>query len=1164
MPRFSNPSLLNVQALFIDNSDSHAQNGAHIRVSHNPLLGLPSMPFILQRADISQQNFKRLPKRTDVVSYHNQYNEELVPPFSINLGDEITVTLPSGPTNMAIWAELIADPSSTPSRPRGRRSSRFPTNFRDISRNIGRLNSAVDLFPTNLKDLRTDIFRDIDLSSRNPQASAIKVTAYMQTVSDNQEYALLGSRNKNPFAFSGTGIKKLVVRGKGTITGIQWINAYEKQSLFKFVTVDILNLPHEGGVRYAHVSKWESLCSTRRDKQAPKRLPLQDTHNAPARFSAPNFSQSKENARVKTLFSGIETPLENLINDPTPQLAQKIKQEILGKDNKNISKDKSATMNIGSLGLMLQSQLDPGVASYMGYKTLDTDHIKSNPEVVQRLSIYRVVGFFNDPSTHKELFKDPLFALLYKQATTLGSRTTTDKAISQFEGTAGTYLKSKNINIKYTTQEKNSIILQGIAVADHMSVLDEVNPVSLDKPCHLNWIPSKINTPIRSIETEISNLVATAGLAVKLRQTQNSNNWQNKNSVLGKVPNAWHALSIAGIYKLKPGDRLNACKEKQSETNQEIQENFIADSSVGADNFRQYVAQMDRFGRFSEWASVVGDKGLRPVPPRPTVIATYKQPDPTNESEKCLPELNPDKHQGCITVTVPLPEDDALAPASFPLSHVELTVRSNNAPFGSLLTILVTEKISIHPEPPITPEPPPEPPLEPRNDQFGLRITFLGPIIPTTLSRDLEVTAVWVDTQGQRSDVSEPAKLMMHDPYPPVQMPIPDVLEYAARPDATKKSWVERRWETAGSNVQYAIYYTDENRLRDYLRTESKEGEAWASSLLEDLENETDLAARASMLKVENARFPDYLYERLKDVLATDIAPGFTGFRHALSGSLRTLSAYKIVAESVNTAARPKLSDVDIVFYGVPNSDPPARPSITAKLLPPTGDPLKYVVELTITLRPGVTQGELARIRRTRSGVIDPLSNPIVDTANFGPIDPTTGLQTARLKDTGSALIAPNAQFSPFVNYAWIVEAQGIPEVGSASSIAGAVAGLWSRPSAPVNLDILPQNIPAPPIFETQNGNIETLGIRNLALTFSYPVNLVPTSLGAWVIRVERIFPNEAMTLLSEEDAETGITFVVLGDMTDPSLLIPHGTKYRVRIIDPIGRECIAVEHTIL
>jgi len=1147
MPRFSNPSLLNVQALFIDNSDSHAQHGAHVRISHNPILGLPTMPFVLQRADIDQRNFKKLPKRTDAI-YRNQHGDELIPPFSISSSDEITVTIPPGLTNTAIWAELIARPSSSPSRPIGDISSRFPTNNRVIGRNLGNFNSTVGLFPTNISNLRIDALRGINLSRLNPKASAIKVTAYLQTVSDQQEFALLGSRSRSPFAFSGTGIKKLVVRGKGTIIGIQWLNAHEEKNFFKFHTIDVLNLPHKGGVRYAELSNWQSLCDTRRDKQTPKRLPLQDTHNAPARFSAPGFSENKEDSRVKILFEGLITPLDDLINDQTPQLSQEIQQDLVDENNKNISMDNSAKMNIKSLGLVLQSQLDPGVSSYMGYKTLDTDHINNNPDILQRLSIYRVVGFFNDPGIHKNLFGNSGFELLYKQAVALGSQVTTEQAVKHFEGIAGSYLESKKIKTKHTLEEKNSFILQGIAVADHMSVLDDIHPVSLKKPRHLNWLPSEINNPIRSIETEISNLVATAGLAVKLRQTKNSNQWHNKNSALGVPPNEWRALTIAAIFK--PDSRDTSTDDQGR---QEIQENFIFDNSVGPDNFRQYVAQMDRFGRYSEWASVVGEEGIRPKPPRPTVVATYKQPDTTTNS-----------HQGHITATVPLPEDNTLAPASFPLSHVELTVRSNNAIFGPLLTIPVADKISIlPPQPPILPEP--QPPISPEDDQFGLRITFLGPIIPATLSRNLEIIAVWIDTQGQRSVVSEPVKLMMHDPYPPEQIPVPDVLEYAARPDTTKKAWVERRWvASTSSNTQYAIYYTDENRLRDYLRTTSEEGEVWASNLLDDLVNETNLAARATMLKAENSRFPDHLYERLKDVIETDTSPGMTGFRHALSGSLRVLSAYKIVAEAVNTTARPDLSTVDVVFYGVPNSDPPARPSISAKLVTPIDDEPEYVVELKVTLRAGVTQGDMARIRRTRSGVIDPLTNPIVGTAVFGSIDPNTGLQTAVLRDTGSALIAPNAQFAPFINYAWIAEAQGQTEPGSASSIAGPVAGLWSRPSAPTNLDLIAQNTPVASTFEQQNGTRDALGVRNLALQFSYPVDLVPTSLGAWVIRVERTLPGEAMTLLSEHNADPGTTFIVSGDTSDPSLLIPYGTKYRVRIIDPVARESLAVEHIVI
>ncbi|HHL20013.1 MAG TPA: hypothetical protein ENJ52_00630 [Aliiroseovarius sp.] len=499
---------------------------------------------------------------------------------------------------------------------------------------------------------------------------------------------------------------------------------------------------------------------------------------------------------------------------------------------------------------------------------------------------------------------------------------------------------------------------------------------------------------------------------------------------------------------------------------------------------------------------------------------------------------------------MPLPEVSSLALGSFPLSPAVLTATVDGAPFGTPMTIPVADKVSIHPDAPVPAA----------QDRFGLRRVFNGPIIPATQSRDLEIVAAWVDQDGQISVPSLPAKVRMVDPYPPAQTPIPDILAYAARPDKTAKAWVERSWPNGASNVKFAVYYADENRLRDHLRNA---GDASSDALLTALEAEADLAARATLLRAEQARFPDHLFERLKDVIEVDITPGQTGFRHALSGSLRVLSAYKVVAESADTSARPDLTTVDTVFYGVPNSDPPARPVITAKQVEPEGSETGFIVELTITLRPGVTQASTARIRRTRSGVIDPLRNPVIASVPFGAVDPKTGLQTATYRDNGQALMAPAARLAPFVSYAWIAEAQGAPEPGSVASATGPVAGLWSSASAPAKVDIIPAEAPAAPVLARSTGTPAPTGISDLSLGFTYPVNLVPTALGAWTIRAERALPGQAMTLISEQEATAGTRFSVAGAPGNPAEIIPTGTRFRVRVIDPIGRESAVVDHVI-
>ena len=61
----SNPALLNLHTLVVNNSDSHAQPGTHACVSHHPWLGLPAMPFVLERATVHLKEIENVELRTD-------------------------------------------------------------------------------------------------------------------------------------------------------------------------------------------------------------------------------------------------------------------------------------------------------------------------------------------------------------------------------------------------------------------------------------------------------------------------------------------------------------------------------------------------------------------------------------------------------------------------------------------------------------------------------------------------------------------------------------------------------------------------------------------------------------------------------------------------------------------------------------------------------------------------------------------------------------------------------------------------------------------------------------------------------------------------------------------------------------------------------------------
>lgn len=1132
MENFANPGLLNLQALYVDPSESHAQPGAHIRVTNHPVLGLPVMPFVLEKAEVNITEFERLQFREDAVWYMN--GRQVIPPFSMTDGDHVTVTMPTGAGNMAIWAEILADPGSNP----------VPD---VVPVPPDRLPTRPPLRPDNptlrprggIRDL-SDLTGRLDLDLLNPATSfvsAMQVEGFLRSADSGTKS--LGTRSEPPFAFSGPGLAKFIIRGRGTVVGIRWLAGDQTQKGLKWEVYEVLNLPHKGGMRYLTLTNWQSLCEARVDAQSPKRRPMQDVTGAVSRMAAPGHAPAQEFDRVNTLFDALENPLDALITHPTPQHQHVTRHALTRESGENILPDDSASATIPTLGLVAQGQVDPGMASWMGYKTYDRSHV-DDPE--HRMTFYRVRGYFKDPS--ESVLKEDAYQivrlLVLGARQSLGLRSLAD--MLQNFGVAKDWLAKRQVGIVPDMAQVQGMIMGAMAVADYRAPLDAMQPPQLDQPRHVSWLPSPIDAPIRATETEVRGLSVGGALAVQMRQPQNTGAWRRLNRTIDRGAGAWRTLMLAGMVTrsddappLLPGVAAP--------------DTVIADSKTGPETLSLHAAQMDRFGRYSDWATTLGEAGVRPKPPRPVLIGSYRQPT-----------ISSGLHAGKITVTVPLPEDDALAPGAFPLLRADITVEVDGTPFGPVLTLPVSAAISIHPnndipDPNAAPGPggvQPSLPIPAGQDRRGVRITIDGPVIPATQSRALRIVARWRDNALQSSVLSEPFALTMTDPYPPAQIAIPDVLDYAARPDATGAAWVERDIPGASSGVKYAVYYADENRLRDHLRETPS---AANTALLNQLVAEPDPAARATALRAAQSQFPGHLFERLEGAVET--SPTLR-FRHALPGSLRVLSAYKVAVEAEANAAGPDLSQLDTIFYGVPNSDPPARPSVTVKLVPPEGGEPALVAEVTVSLRAGVSPGSIARLKRTRSGVIDPLRNPVVATAPFSPADPVTGLQTAVFRDIGAAQIATGARLMSFINYAWIAEAQGAEEPGSVSSASGAVPGLWSEASAPATLTLIPDAAPAAPILTGTTSLLATGGLTDIELSFDYPQDLTPGHPGPWRIRVERAVPDAGLTLLSETPATGGTAFSV-----NDADIVPTGTRFRVRVIDPVGRESPAVEHQI-
>jgi hypothetical protein len=554
----------------------------------------------------------------------------------------------------------------------------------------------------------------------------------------------------------------------------------------------------------------------------------------------------------------------------------------------------------------------------------------------------------------------------------------------------------------------------------------------------------------------------------------------------------------------------------------------IFDRQAAPDPVRYYVAQQDRFGRWSEWNSAINAPGARPRPPRPVIRATYTQP------------ADPAATGGTVRVQVDVPPLDSLAPGSFPTA--ELHVDGTYDPFGGAVNHVRSVGDPLAPD---------------RKVDF----TFVGPVLAPTSTRTLRLVAVWRDTNGTDSVESEAQTLTMHDPRPPSQLPAPpDILWYSGRPDVTGLSMVEYEWTPAADQANFAVYYTDENRLVAHLSREDASAEE--SVLLVDLRKASDAAARATLLRANPAFFPAHLFERLQGVVK-DGSSGAKRFVHAVSGSLRVLNIYRVAAEA-STKARVDLTTLPLLIYAVPNADPPARPTIEVVPADLASNADEYAVIVRITLTPGMTEAKTWRLRRSNLGATDALRMPIVTTGVMNDLE-ADGRQRAEYTDAGPVQIAAAAKLLPWVRYHWVAETRGAPAPGSEAA-GRPMSGLWSQPSDPASLVLVP---PQPPeavadlaVSGTPVGDGTFAGVT---VTFTHPRALLGGVMGSYRARLERRVPSGAMESLVEAPLAGAGPFSLNGMRTDDVADAPPAeTVYRIVIIDPIGREGTAAEASLV
>jgi hypothetical protein len=1106
------PTLMNLAGLHGTGSELHIQKGNHLRIAHNPILGLPVGPFVLQRAFIGDSTLKDLKPRRDII-FRDASDRILTLPITVGKGDTIRATIVQGPALSCVWVVMTSSPIKQDDTRLPTRISRLPPR---LMVSVDRTKATSRLDPAVLRDTVFDsIATTSDAMMANiPKSGDLVMRAY--SASAGNGLALVGEREDAPYALGGSAIAEVEITGRGVITDMVWLAAQDLDK-FDWATIDVLHLPHKDGRRYISVSDARKRCEKRVRTQAPKLAPLQETQGAIAPSAAPPFTDNDEMDRVDALASPLDNDLDQLIDGPAlPLLASEIVQVTDEAGNPlATTPGEESNIEINHLGRVIQSTLDPGVGVWLGCKGLDTDDLSGTGT-----SIYRAIGFFRHPSSLGAT-SDILVGLPLGQIPLADRQLSAPTVKRMIEALAGGFLANEGHQLTGGLETANNyMVMSAVAVVSAAAVPSAPHAPTLLPTEHISWLPATPPDAVREANVPVKDVLIGATLAAEREQKLPGSFTQLNLAVAGT---RWHTPLTLGLITDNNGVPLVNADQRQG---------VLADRAVSADDARFHVAQQDRFGRWSPFADVYAGPGPRPKPPRPVVQGNYNMPALADAGTS----------GGSFQLRVMLPEVDSLAPGSHPLSHGRLMFRHHGvapAPFVEVpmadMDVAVGAAIEIDTSPAGT---------APRR---ALPATVTGPILQPTEQRRMVITAVWIDTAGQQSAVSEPLKLLMTDPRPPAQIPIPEVLLYSSRPDATGLAWVERGWPLpAGTPPNYAAYYTDEVRLLAWLREEGRGAEA------QTIADTTNRAARAGMFRAIQGQFPDFLFERLNDAINASV-PGQRRLRHAVSGSSRVLNAYKIAVEAAASGARPSLTGLDTVFYGVPNSDPPPRPTIAVRHVESLVGEAALIAEATITVVAGVTAAVSARLYRTRGGPTNPLYAPVVAVIPLTPPDPVTGRQTAVFRDSGTAVVAPAATLTPFARYQWFADVQGGPESGSS------VQGLWSLPSDPVGIPIVPASNPVTPIFDGFGGTSVAGGTQDLALRISHPAALTPTPLGNWTVKILRAEPGNDWSVMTAADILVA-PVVIADSVAGPGGLTPLATQFRITLTDPLGRPSPSID----
>ncbi len=563
MPSLAPKWALSAQA--IDSAGNpYLARGVHLRIVPSQEFGLPLAPFMIYREDITQVAERFM--RTDII-WTDARGRVLTPPFNIPSGQRVTGWLPPLDTGVCCWIQA-------------------------------------------------------QLEKTGP--GGVRMDALVHNARLPLKPAVIASTTRVPPTLSASRIDRIVLSGDAQVFGARWIDARTLAGRLKPKFWKLLPMPVASGARYISVPGAQAEAKDRVTRGAPPHMGRHEERTPFFASTGGAVTPADEIDRVGLFTPDLDQWLEQLINDlsrPADELETPYTVEAQGA--KPMARER---LLINTLGLLMQSAMDPGAARYLGFMEVDPESSDHPPGT---LIAYFVRGLFR---FDKERQSRLLRALSGEQV------------ISPEEGRA--ILEEFELHLP-------ALDLDAVVDLSLVAVTTIANPP--DVPGSPHMLPADISGPFlpavppharREVILNGNDLTPLAAL-----ERIDSDGAHSLNALTRDHKRA---------LPLIPGIPDPSVTDVDA---------TFADRNAPPEALLYRIAMADWFGRWGDWSQLVAGSKPRPQPPAPAPNVHYTPPVVT-DATLLDPPLG-----GLLRVEIPVPPLENLPAGGFPLDKAQLTFK---------------------------------------------------------------------------------------------------------------------------------------------------------------------------------------------------------------------------------------------------------------------------------------------------------------------------------------------------------------------------------------------------------------------------------------------------------------------------------------------------------